>query len=319
MMHGFPIFPPAASTTAHQVDALFTGLLIMTVFFSGLIFFCITFFAIRYREGSKASRANARSEHLPLELAWMIIPLGISFVFYVWASTLFAKMHVAPPDATEIYVVGKQWMWKIQHQQGNREINELHVPAGRPVKLIMTSQDVIHSFFVPAFRIKQDVLPGRYSTEWFQATTPGVYHFFCSQFCGTSHASMIGDVIVMEPSQYERWLAGESTGTPMASSGEQLFRQFGCATCHQANNTGRGPSLVGLMGSRVALEGGGAVVADREYVQESILNPAAKIVRGYRPLMPVFRNQLTADQVSQLIEYIRSLGGSPVAAEGSTQ
>lgn len=318
-MHGFPIFPPAASTTAHQVDALFIALIIMTVFFSGLIFFCIAFFAIRYREGSKASRANARSEHLPLELAWMIIPLGISLVFYVWASTLFAEMRVAPPDATDIYIVGKQWMWKIQHQQGNREINELHVPAGRPVKLIMTSQDVIHSFFIPAFRIKQDVLPGRYSTEWFEATTPGEYHFFCSQFCGTSHASMIGDVIVMEPAQYEQWLSGGSPGAPMAASGKQLFQQFGCVTCHLANNTGRGPSLVGLMGRRVDLEGGGTVVADREYIQESILNPAAKIVRGYRPLMPVFRNQLTAEQVSQLIEYIGSLGGPPVAVKGKHQ
>ncbi|HTY59304.1 MAG TPA: cytochrome c oxidase subunit II [Bacteroidota bacterium] len=315
-MRGFPILPPAASTVAHEVDALFAALVVMTVVLSGLIFFCITFFAIRYREGSKASRANARSESLPLELAWMIVPLGISFGVYCWASTLFAKMRVAPADATEIYVVGKQWMWKIQHRQGNREINELHVPAGRPVKLIMTSQDVIHSFFIPAFRIKQDVLPGRYTTEWFQATTPGVYHFFCSQFCGTSHASMTGLVTVMEPSRYENWLAGSGGGTPMASSGEQLFRQFGCVTCHLVNSTGRGPSLVGLMGSRVELEDGGTAVADRAYLQESILNPAVKIVRGYKPLMPVFRNQLTPDQVSQLIEYIASLGGRPVEAGG---
>ena len=319
MMHGLPLFPPSASTAAPRVDALFTGLMIMTVFFSALIFFAIAFFAIRYREGSKANRDNPRSESLPLELTWMIVPLGISFGIYIWASTLYAKMRVAPAGATEIYVVGKQWMWKIQHIQGNREINELHVPTGKPVKLIMTSEDVIHSFFIPAFRIKQDVLPGRYSTEWFQATTPGVYHFFCSQFCGTSHASMIGSVIVMEPSEYERWLAGGPAGGAMASSGEQLFRQFGCVTCHLANSTGRGPSLVGLAGSTVELEGGGTVVADREYMQESILNPAAKIVRGYRPLMPVFRNQLSADQVSQLIEYIGSLGGPPVAAKGKTQ
>ena len=319
MMRGLPIFPRAASTVAPEVDALFTGLMILTVVMSALIFFCIAFFAIRYREGSKARREGARSDSLPLELTWMIVPLGISFGIYVWASTLYAKMRVAPPGATEIYVVGKQWMWKIQHIQGNREINELHVPAGRPVKLIMTSEDVIHSFFIPAFRIKQDVLPGRYSTEWFQATTPGVYHFFCSQFCGTAHASMIGSVFVMEPSEYERWLAGEPSGGAMASSGEQLFRQFGCVTCHLANSTGRGPSLVGLAGSTVELEGGGTVVADREYMQESILNPAAKIVRGYRPLMPVFRNQLSADQVSQLIEYIGSLGGPPVAAKGKTQ
>ncbi|HTS00191.1 MAG TPA: cytochrome c oxidase subunit II [Bacteroidota bacterium] len=319
MMHGFPLFPPSASTAAPRVDALFTGLMVMTVFFSALIFFAIAFFAIRYREGSKANRDNPRSESMPLELTWMIVPLCISFGFYFWATTLYTQTHVAPPGAVDIYVVGKQWMWKIQHQQGNREINELHVPMGRPVRLIMTSQDVIHSFFIPAFRIKQDVLPGRYTTEWFQATKPGEYHLFCAQFCGTSHASMIGRVIVMEPAEYERWLAGAGTGPPMAGAGEELFQQFGCATCHQANNTGRGPALAGLSGSTVELEGGGTVVADREYIRESILDPAAKVVRGYKPVMPVFRGQLSPEQVAQLVEYVRSLGGPRVASKGGTQ
>ena len=319
MMHGFPLFPPSASTAAPRVDALFTGLMVMTVFFSALIFFAIAFFAIRYREGSKANRDNPRSESMPLELTWMIVPLCISFGFYFWATTLYTQTHVAPPGAVDIYVVGKQWMWKIQHQQGNREINELHVPMGRPVRLIMTSQDVIHSFFIPAFRIKQDVLPGRYTTEWFQATKPGEYHLFCAQFCGTSHASMIGRVIVMEPAEYERWLAGAGSGPPMAGTGEELFQRFGCATCHQANNTGRGPSLGGLAGSTVDLEGGGTVVADREYIRESILDPAAKVVRGYKPVMPVFRGQLSPEQVAQLVEYVRSLGGPRVASKGGSQ
>jgi cytochrome c oxidase subunit 2 len=315
-MNGFPLFPHAASTTAHQVDALFLALVIVTVFFSGLIFFLIAFFAIRYRQGSKASRAGARSDHLPLELTWMIVPLVISFGIYVWSSSLYTDMHVAPPDATDIYVVAKQWMWKIQHEQGNREINELHVPLGRPIRLIMTSEDVIHSFFIPAFRIKQDVLPGRYTTEWFQASAPGEYHFFCSQYCGAGHSSMKGRVIVMEPALYQQWLSGAPAGVPMVSAGEQLFQQFGCSSCHLSDGTGKGPSLEGLMGSTVPLEGGGTVVADRAYVQESILSPAAKIVRGYKPLMPLFRNQLTPDQVSQLIEYIGSLSAPPASAQG---
>ena len=183
----------------------------------------------------------------------------------------------------------------------------------------MTSQDVIHSFFIPAFRIKQDVLPGRYTTEWFQATQPGEYHFFCSQFCGTSHASMGGRVVVMEQAAYERWLAGATPGAPMATQGEELFERFGCATCHRANNTGRGPTLAGVANSTVELEGGGTAVADREYLRQSILDPAAKVVRGYKPVMPVFRGQLTPDQVAQLVEYIRSLGGPRVAAKGGAQ
>ncbi len=316
-MSGFPLIPDQASTIAQRVDLLFAVLVCISVFFASLIFFGITFFAIKYRRGSKASRANARSDHLVLELTWMIVPLGISLGIYVWASKLYFDMHVAPANATEVYVVGKQWMWKIQHQQGNREINELHIPVGRPIKLIMTSEDVIHSFYIPAFRIKQDVLPGRYTTEWFQATKIGEYHFFCAQYCGTSHASMIGKVIVMEPSRYEQWLAGAVVGVPMVETGAQLFQQYGCVTCHLANNTGRGPSLIGLFGKSVQLEGGSTVVADQDYLRESILNPAAKIVAGYKPLMPTFRNQLTPDQVSQLIEYIKSLGGPGTVAKGN--
>jgi cytochrome c oxidase subunit 2 len=318
-MARFPLFPDQASTTAPQVDTLFLVLVGITFFFGVLIFFCIAYFAIKYREGSGASRANARSEHIPLELAWTIIPLCISFGIYLWASKLYVDMHTAPASAAEVYVVGKQWMWKIQHQQGNREINELHIPVGKPVKLIMTSEDVIHSFFIPAFRIKQDVLPGRYTTEWFQATKVGEYHFFCAQYCGTSHASMIGKVIVMPPAEYAQWLSGSAPAGSMEATGEQLFQQFGCVTCHLGNNTGRGPSLVGLFGKTVQLTSGESVLADQNYIRESVLNPGASVVAGYKPIMPTFRNQISPDQLSQLIEYIKSLGGPATAAKRSTK
>ncbi len=317
-MWDFPLSPPQASTTATRVDALYHVLLLLGVFFTVLIFFGVIYFAIRYRAGTKASRANAGADHFMLEVIWTVIPMGISLGIYLWAANLYYDMHVAPANAIDIYVVGKQWMWKIQHPQGNREINELHIPVGQPIRLIMTSQDVIHSFFVPAFRVKQDVLPDRYTTEWFQATKTGEYHLFCAQYCGTSHASMIGRVVVLSPPAYEQWLAGVAPGVSMASTGQELFQQFGCITCHKQNDLGRGPSLFGLYGSTVTLEGGGKVVADENYIRESILDPAAKIVAGYKPLMPTFRKDMTAEQVSQLVEYVKGLSRTPSASAGAT-
>jgi cytochrome c oxidase subunit 2 len=216
----------------------------------------------------------------------------------------------------EIYVVGKQWMWKIQHPSGNREINELHIPVGKPVKLVMTSQDVIHSFYVPAFRIKQDVLPGRYSTQWFEATRTGEYHLFCAEYCGTSHSGMIGKIVVLEQDEYEDWLTGKMGGATMLSSGEQLFQQFGCQTCHRQVSGQRGPSLEGLFGKQVRLTSGDVVLADQEYIRESILNPNAKLVAGYPRLMPTYRNQLNPDQVNQLVEYVKSMRGEDPSAKG---
>jgi cytochrome c oxidase subunit 2 len=234
--------------------------------------------------------------------------LTIALFIFGWSAKLYLDMHVPPANAMEIYVVGKQWMWKIQHPEGNREINELHVPVGRPIKLIMTSQDVIHSFYIPAFRVKQDVLPGRYTTQWFEASKPGEYHLFCAEYCGTSHSGMIGKVIAMEPAEYEQWLMGTSrTGVAMASSGAELFDRYGCRTCHRQDTGPRGPALDGLWGKTVKLATGQTVMADQEYIRESILNPAAKTVAGYQQLMPSYRNQLTNEQVNQLIEYIRTL------------
>lgn len=307
-MWSFPIFPDSASTIADKIDALFFFLVAVSVFFSLLITIGLVFSAARYRKGSTASRKGALDDYLPLELAWSIIPLIIAMVIFGWSAKLYLDMRVAPANAMEIYVVGKQWMWKIQHPAGNREINELHVPVGRPVKLIMTSQDVIHSFYIPAFRVKQDVLPGRYTTQWFEATKPGVYHLFCAEYCGTSHSGMIGKVIALEPAEYEAWLLGaSSTGIAMASSGAEVFERFSCRTCHRQDSGERGPALDGLLGKTVQLTNGQTVVADREYVRESILNPGAKTVAGYMQLMPTYKDQLTSEQVNQLIEYIRSL------------
>lgn len=307
-MWNFPLLPESASTVADQVDALFFFLVAVSVFFSLVITIGLVFSAIRYRKGSHATRRGAVDDFLPLELAWSIIPLIIAMFIFGWSAKLFLDMHVPPANAMEIYVVGKQWMWKIQHPEGNREINELHVPVGRPVKLIMTSQDVIHSFFIPAFRVKQDVLPGRYSTQWFQATKPGEYHLFCAEYCGTSHSGMIGKVVAMDPSDYEKWLmTASSAGIAMASDGAALFERYGCKTCHRQDTGPRGPALNGLWGKQVKLASGQMVTADQEYIRESILDPNAKLVAGYQQLMPTYKNQLSQEQVNHLIEYVRSL------------
>lgn len=305
-MWNFPLFPDAASTVATRVDLLYMALLSVSIFFSVVITVALVYAAVRYRKGSKAPREGAKDDYLPLELLWSIVPLIIAAGIFGWGAHLFMNMHVAPADAMEIYVVGKQWMWKIEHPQGNREINELHVPTGRPVKLVMTSQDVIHSFYIPAFRIKQDVLPGRYTTEWFEATVPGEYHLFCAEYCGTSHSGMIGKVVVMDPPDYERWLTGSATAT-MASTGEQLFRQNGCQTCHRQGSTLRGPSLEGLYGREVILSTGQKIFADRDYLRESIIDPGRKLVAGYQFMMPTYKDQLTHEQVNQVVEYIMSL------------
>jgi cytochrome c oxidase subunit II len=309
-MWSFPLFPDGASTVAGEVDAIYYFLILVSLVFGGIIVIGLVYSAIRYRKGSKSSRAGAVNEHLGLELAWSLIPLAIAIGIFVWSSRVFINMHVPPEDAMEVYIVGKQWMWKIQHPQGNREINTLHVPVGKPVKLIMTSQDVIHSFYIPAFRIKQDVLPGRYTTQWFEATTPGEYHLFCAEYCGTSHSGMIGKVIVMEPADYEQWLAGTVGGAEMATTGQLLFQQFGCQTCHKKDAGQRGPALDGLFGSQVKLTNGNTVVADQEYIRESILSPSAKVVAGYQVLMPMYRTQLTQEQLNQLVEYVKSLGAT---------
>ena len=308
-MWNFPLIPEAASTIAAEIDAVWWVLVSVSIFFGLVIVVGLVYSAVRYRKGSKATRKGALNDNLVLELTWSLVPLTIAMGIFTWSSKVFIDMHVAPPGAMEVYVVGKQWMWKIQHPRGNKEINELHVPVGKPVKLVMTSQDVIHSFYVPAFRIKMDVLPGRYTTQWFEATKAGEYHLFCAEYCGTSHSGMIGKVVVMEEADYQNWLAGRRGGDMMAGSGERLFAQFGCQTCHRKDSGQRGPALDGLWGSVVTLSNGEKTAADADYVRESILNPGAKIVKGYQLLMPTYKTQLTPEQVNELVEYVKTLGG----------
>jgi cytochrome c oxidase subunit II len=306
-MLGVPLFPERASTMAGRVDALFFFLIGVSLFFLLLIATAILYFAVRYRRRAPDDVGTPVTGGLALEIAWTVIPFAITMVLFVWGAELFLAQKRPPADTLNVYVVGKQWMWKFQHQDGRREINELHVPVGRPVKLIMTSEDVIHDLSIPAFRIKNDVLPGRYTLQWFEATRPGSYHLFCSQYCGTGHSRMTGQVIAMEPSAYEAWLAGGGAEGSLASAGEKLFNDLACSTCHSPDAAGRGPVLTGLFGRTVPLQDGSTVAFDEAYIRESILNPAAKVTTGYQPIMPTFQGLVSEEQLLQLVEYIKSL------------
>ena len=306
-MLGFPLFPDQASTVAARVDALFYFLVAVSIFFASLICILIIVFAVKYRRRSEDEKPPAILGNLRLEILWTAIPLGLTMVMFVWGAKLFFVIYHPPINSLEITVVAKQWMWKVQHPEGRLEIDELHVPVGRPIKLTMTSQDVIHDFFVPAFRVKKDVLPGRYTTVWFEATKAGEYHLFCSQYCGTQHSGMVGRIVVMEAPHYQTWLSGGTTGMSLAAAGEKLFRTLGCVSCHADNDTGRGPSLAGLFGKTVQLQGGKSVIADEAYIRESILEPQAKIVAGYPPIMPTFKGLISEEGILQILAYLKSL------------
>jgi cytochrome c oxidase subunit 2 len=315
------LFPPRASTGAGQVDALYGYLLVVGIAMTVLIFLVVVIFALKYRRRSPDEPAP-RPIHgsIPLEITWSVIPFLFMLVMFAWGTKLYFDNYTPPRDTLDIYVVGKQWMWKVQYPDGQREINELHVPTGRPVKLTLASEDVIHSFFLPAFRLKHDVVPGSYQTFWFQATLPGRYHIFCAEYCGTNHSRMIGWVTVMEPVAYQNWLAGGATGASMAEQGQRLFEQYGCVTCHVLDSQGRCPSLRNVFGNPVQLEDGHTVLANEAYVRESILNPNAKIVKGYkRDIMPVFQGQISEDGLLQLIVYIKSLSASPAPTKAAAK
>jgi len=306
-----PLFPEQASTIAPDVDHLLYFLLAVTVFFTLLIFGAIFYFAIRYRRRSEQELPHVVHGGMALEIVWSVIPFGLTMVMFSWGASIFFRESRPPENSLQIYVVGKQWMWKVQHMEGRREINELHVPMGRPVKLTMTSEDVIHSFFVPAFRIKSDVVPGRYSTMWFQPTAPGKYHLFCAEYCGTKHSGMIGWIYVMEPQDYQNWLSGGSSMGTLAENGAKLFNELACANCHKQDGSGRCPPLMGLFGTNIPLAGGGTVKMDESYIRESILQPSAKVAAGYQPIMPTFQGLVTEEGVLQLVEYIKSIGPKP--------
>ena len=307
-MSNFTLLPERASTLAGWVDGVFYYTLAITVFFTVLICFLILFFAIKYRRGSHANRSNPVTHSTPLEIFWIGVPLAMMMVLFFASTYVYYYMYQYPGNAMEVYVLGRQWMWEMQYPEGRREINMLHVPVGRPVRLTMTSVDVIHDVFLPAFRIKQDVVPGKYSTLWFEATKPGTYRLFCAEYCGTLHSSMIGKVVVMEPAEYQAWLQGGSVTESMSSEGAKLFTRYGCNGCHGKNATVRAPMLDGVYGHPVPLSTGEVVTADEAYIRDSILLPRSKVVAGYEPVMPTYEGHIDEGDLLKLISYIKSIG-----------
>ena len=322
MQPTIPILPEQASTVAPQVDHLYFFLIAVSAFFAVLVTIMVVVFAIKYRRRHDDEVGEPIHGSLGLELLWTGIPFVIAMVMFVWGASVYFAIARMPEETLDIYAVGKQWMWKFQHREGQREINELHVPVGTPVRMVITSEDVLHDLYFPSFRVKMDAIPGRYTQLWFEATKTGTYHIFCAEYCGTKHSGMIGRVVVLSQEDYQSWLGGTTTGESLTQKGEKLFTQLACITCHSATSQGRGPALNGVWGSTVALTNGNTVTADAAYIRESILNPTAKIVAGYQPLMPTFQGQVSEEQLLALTEYIRGLpaaGGAPAASPaGST-
>lgn len=308
MQSWVPFVPDSASTFSWKVDAVYFYLSGVTLFFALLISSILIFFVLRYRRRTPYEIPRPIAGSHKLETLWTVIPFVISMTIFGWSAKVYFEQYSPPQNAMEVYVVGKQWMWKIQHSTGQREINELHVPVGKKIKLIMTSEDVIHDFFVPAFRMKADVVPGRYTSQWFEATKTGTYHLFCAEYCGMNHSGMIGSVIVMESREFDNWLSGNAGNTTPAVAGQQLFQTLGCVSCHGASGEGgRGPTLAGLFGRQTQLADGQSVRADEAYIRESIINPQAKLVEGFGPIMPTFQGQISEDQLVQILAYIKSL------------
>ncbi|MEK0083958.1 cytochrome c oxidase subunit II [Benzoatithermus flavus] len=308
------LWPASASAYAREIDRLiwsYTGLIL---FLAVPIIACLVVFAIRYRRGSDADRSNPPVHGLRLELAWTGLPFLATLVFYFWAADLYSRQWVPPKDTLDIAIVAEQWMFKAEHPGGQREIDELHVPAGRPVRLVMTSQDVIHSFYLPALRLKQDVLPGRYTTLWFEADTPGTYALRCAEYCGSEHSAMGGRFVVLSPKDYAAWLATFSVDRTLAQEGEALFRRLGCSGCHGARSVARAPSLAGISGKPQPLADGSIVIADEQYVRDSILQPKRQVVAGFAPIMPSFEGQIGEEDLVRLVAYVKSLADASAEA-----
>jgi cytochrome c oxidase subunit 2 len=304
-----PFWRPGATPHAADVDLLFTGLLVTSLFVLGLLFLLLLTFAIRYRSGSAADRGDRIKKTWWWEIGWSLATLVVFLVLFVWSTSLFLNLYDPPKDALPIFVVAKQWMWKVQHPGGQREINELHVPLGHAVRLVMASEDVIHSFFVPAFRLKHDVVPGTYQELWFEPSRPGVFQLMCSEFCGTDHSRMTGRIVVLQDAEFEQWLTQQSAADTLASQGAKLFRQLGCSGCHTPGSVVRAPPLEGIYGKPVPLQDGRTVIADEAYIRDCILVPHTQVVAGYEPLMPSFAGKVSEDELVSLVAYIKSLAG----------
>jgi len=318
MSTSFPLFPPSASSVATEMNLLYLFIAAISAFFVVLVAALVVFFTVKYRRRHAAEVGADIHGSLVLELTWTVIPFVLALVMFGWGADLFFRLARPPVNAMEIFVVGKQWMWKIQHPEGVREINELHVPLGRPVRITLGSEDVVHSFGIPAFRVKMDAVPGRWTTMWFTATEAGTYHIFCNQYCGTKHAGMVGQVIAMPETEYEAWLAGGKSNVSAVDTGERLFTELSCHTCHKDASDARGPALKDLFGSTVQLTDGRKVVADDAYLRESIMNPQGKVVQGYQPIMPAFQGMVSEENLMQLVAYLKSRKTKPATTAAPT-
>ncbi|MGA2046977.1 MAG: cytochrome c oxidase subunit II [Terracidiphilus sp.] len=308
-MTNFALFPPEASKIAPQMDALFFFMVLVSLIGLTIVILLVTSFCILYSKERHPVAVQIEGSTL-LEATWTIIPLGLFLVMFVWGALIYFRVYTPPANAMNIYVVGKQWMWKAEHPGGQHEINSLHIPIGKPIQLTLISQDVFHSFSIPAFRVKREAIPGRYTSVWFEATTPGTYHLFCTQYCGTNHSQMIGDIVVLTPGDYKKWLAESTSGMSLAQNGERLFASLSCNACHNSKPDSRGPSLANVYGSKLALSTGGTVLADDAYLRESILNPSQHITQGYAPIMPTYQGQVSEEGVISLVEYIKNLNSN---------
>lgn len=322
-MFNFKLIPEQASTFAPSYDWLFWITTLLTVVFTVLVSLILLVLAVRYRQGSKVDRKNPVDHNTFLELSWSGIPLILALVMFTWAARKFVEARTPPEGAMEVFVIGKQWMWHTQHANGVRENNRLTVPVNQPVKLTMISQDVLHSFFIPQFRIKQDVVPGRYTSQWFEATQTGTFNLFCTEYCGTQHSEMGGYVRVLSQEDWERWVANGGDDIyakkeSLADRGKRLFNELKCGSCHGANDNENGPSLNGIVGRTRTFERGNPMVADRDYIRASIKQPYAMITKGYTETMPEY-NDMPEDDFLAIYEYIKSLGVQPsvVGTEGA--
>jgi cytochrome c oxidase subunit 2 len=300
------IFPREASTIAPYMDQLYLFLVGMTVVGLVLVLLLVCGFSLRYRKPVHPVAEQVEGSTL-LEATWTIIPLGIFLVTFVWGALLYFRIYTPPANSMNVYIVGKQWMWKAEHPGGQHEINELHVPVGRPIQLTLISQDVFHSYSLPEFRVKREVIPGRYTTVWFEATNPGTYHLFCTQYCGTDHSKMVGEVTAMLPEDYKKWTEQSTSGMSLAQNGERIFASMGCNACHSGNPAARGPNLAGVYGSKIQMANGSVQLADEAFIRDTILNPSQHVPAGFAPIMPTYKGQISEDGLIALVEYLKQL------------
>jgi cytochrome c oxidase subunit II len=300
------LYPPEASKIAPQMDALYFFMVLVSLVGLTIVVLLIISFSVLYSKKRHPVAVQIEGSTL-LEATWTIIPLGLFLIMFVWGALLYFRIYTPPANAMNIYIVGKQWMWKAEHPGGQHEINSLHIPTGRAIQLTIISQDVFHSFSIPAFRIKREAIPGRYTTVWFEATTPGTYHLFCTQYCGTNHSAMIGDIVVLTPGDFKKWLDESTSGMSLAQNGERLFASLSCGACHNGRADARGPSLAGVYGAELTLTSGQKTTADEAYLREAILNPSEHVTQGYSPIMPTYQGQISEDGVISLVEYIKAL------------